>query len=63
MIGEINKKQHLKIASDNSSKKCYLRYSRHHSLNECNIGSFDEFIIDHFLFTNNLIDSLEVVSL
>ena len=63
MRDEINKKHHLKTVSDNSSQNCYLGYSRYHHLNESNIGRFEELITDPFLFTHNLTNQLEVLSL
>lgn len=65
MIGEINKKHHLKKVSDNSGQHCYLRYCRYryHHLNESNIGRFEKLITVPFLFTNIFIDLLEAVSL
>jgi hypothetical protein len=63
MVKEIKKKHHLKTVSDNTAKDCYLRYSRYHHLNESNVGRFEEFITDPFLFTNSFSDSLEAVSL
>ena len=63
MIGEINKKHHLKNTSDNTSKMYYLRYSGYHHLNESNIGSFKQVITDYSVVTNIFTDSLEAISL